>query len=268
MSEVPVPRPIAPEILSTQRWMEEFVAGKGICPPLVKVMQRYRDEESGMVDWDRLSEKIEISSYHHLDPSNPHLLTLASLSYLRFITDAANGTAPLSTVVILPDFSTNAAYDEFLAAMKWRSVAMLSATPETRRTAISLFLKASEQRGTRRQAEAVLRREGSPAEAFVIGNLVDQAYRPIPFYGKELSSDDLIGFSEERGSIERQKFLSRGPYYMFQVVNMVDGFDLSRNLDRPRLYRRNNAMAFQTDARELNTEMGQFRDSVGKLTRT
>lgn len=241
-----------------QNWMEQEIIGKGLCPPLVKVAQEYRDSD-GKLDWSRFSRVVVTQDLTHLDPSSQELLIAVATPYLRFIMDSMAGTIPLAHNFILPDFETN---DDFLAFKKYSQSAVVDELMSTQKGQI--FSRVSVRKvaeGFGFSDESIrnrLRQRGGTFRAAKY--LVEDCFRGADFFGQELSDGDIVNFPDNRGPVERYKMLSRAPYYLLQLLNSPRTEALAAGLNRDRLHTRNTDIALGIDIDEYETVMQTLRE--------
>lgn len=262
MSEILKHNPTQPEVKAIRSWLEQEIVGKGICPPLVRLFQHYRDSD-GTVSWDQLSGVVDIESYFRLSPYKPDLLLhKVSDSYLRFITEATQGNGPLTKIFILPEFRTNPDYDKFVDDMKKTAFARLVLSPDGQTIARSAFRQSAEAQRISQTIVARILNSGRDGEIQAAANVIEGTFRPAIFYGKTITDKDISDLPDTRGPKERYKMLSRAPYYVIQVANSIGGMDLSGNLNRQRIYSRNTRLASETDIMDYEIKMRRFRSTA------
>lgn len=253
--------PIQPEVQATRRWIEQEIGGRGICPPLVRLLQNHRNE-NGSVDWDRLSRKVDIDCYTHLNPYEPDLLRRVSDSYLRFITEATQGEGPLTKIFILPDFESNSDYDKFVNDMKQTVLARLVLSQDGPAIARSAFQQYAEIKNVPLATINSILNSGKPGEIEAAKIVIKGTFGPVYFYGEKVTNEDVSGFSDTKGPRDRYKILSRAPFYMIQISNAIGGRDLIGNLDRKRLRARNTRLASETSMVDYESKMREFRSDA------
>ncbi len=255
MSEKIKKRPIPKEVLAIQKWIETEIVGRGICPPLAKLLQQYRNE-NGIVQWDTLTSQVEIESFFDLKPLAKKSIEAVAESYLQFIVRASEGRAGMTQVIILPDFPQNKDYDKFMVEVKVVVRAKLF-TPEGWVLVRSLF----EQKGIKGGLSDI--HTGELSEVMKLQEEVIQTieglFNPVYFYGKPLSERDVSDFPGARGDQNRQKVLSRAPYYLFQAVNGINTDELVGDLNRKRLYERNTELASETEMPKFEAKLKRLR---------
>lgn len=246
-------------IQTIRQWLEEEIAGQGICPPLVKLFQQHRTAD-GSLDWSgNLANEVEMISFVTFKPNGRELLAQVTGSYVRMIVDAVNGHGPLTQVLILPDFRRNPDYDEFITQMKRNTLAQLVTTAWGVDTTRRGFIKAMDNRGQPRRTTYQVLDNGIDGLVQAAANLVEGAFGPVFFYGQEVTNRDIADFSGERGPKDRQKVLSRAPYYLAQSVNILRSSEIIGNLDRQKLYRRNSDLARETNLKNHENLMRRLR---------
>jgi hypothetical protein len=258
MTENPNSYQILPEIASMQDWITQEVIDKGTCPPLVKLARVYKGE-GGEIDWASMAKEVEITSYRQYTNSSEILLGRVVTDYLQYISHMAKGTAPLTKVFVLPDFVSNPDYDAFMDDVKRTALETLLSTPEGVEISREAFQKIAQLRNLPKdQVGALL--NGGKVEQTVIGiNVVEGVANPVYFYGNRLTDRDIADFSDTRGPRDRQRMLSRAPYYAFQVVNTLRSPEISANLNRPGLHARNTRLALKTDLNQYEGVMRRLR---------
>jgi len=250
--------PIQPEVRATRRWIEQEIGGRGICPPLVRLLQDHRSE-NGSVHWDGLSREVDIEYHTHLSPYTPNLLRRVSVSYVRFITEATQGEGPLTKIFILPDFESNSDYDKFVNDMKQTVLARLVLSQDGPAIARSAYQQYAEITNVPFATINRILNSGKPGVIEAAKIVVGGTFGPVYFYGKKVTNEDVSGFSVRKGPRDRYKVLSRAPYYMIQISNAIGGRDLIGTLNRQRLNARNTRLASETSIAGHERKMSEFR---------
>lgn len=248
--------PISRDVQVVQKWLEEEVAGRGICPPLLKLLQRYTSEAG--IDWQAVSSEVDIETFKSQNPRNKQLVTTVAASYVRYIINCARENGPYTKVIILPDFKSNAEYDEFMLQVKFGAITILQSSQEN----ILLMKSIYERVATARSADpqSIKRLIDNPALLLVLATqVVEGAFNPVYFYGKQIGVEDIQGFNGNRGPIERQKILARAPYYLLQVVNSLKSSELIGIMDRKKLHQHNTALALHDNVASHEEKMWGFR---------
>lgn len=239
----------------TQRWLEAEIIGHSICPPLVKITRPFRDP-SGKVDWGKVEDKITFHDLTKKDPKDRGLINQAAEIYTTFLYGVSNGTAPVSRVVILPDFDSNSTYDQFMSQVQ-ASTGNALLTERGSLAGASLFDRVAQEQNL--PMETIVRTMmGGPSEIAV--QLIDGAFRPVYFYGQRVSEQDTEGLSTDRGPMERYKRLMRAPFYMFQLVDILMEKVYSP-YDSSLVHQRNTRLALATNIEEHESTTRRFRES-------
>lgn len=257
MTEAHVVLPLLPEVERMQAWIEQEVIEKKTCPPLVKLAQRYKDEQNNL-DWNRLATEVDLRSYRHLSTSRDLLLATVVNDYVQYIAKEIQGTSPMTQVFILPDFTSNDEFNTFMEDVKKTTFKRLRSTPEGIATAREAFAKAAEIQNIPQTQTLPLLNQGQRRQGVIVKELIEGPYNPIVFYGNALTDNDLNGFNTDRGPRERQKILSRAPYYSFQLVSAFRGLELSETLNTSKLYARNTQLV-------MGTSLPLFEARIHKL---
>lgn len=223
-----------PKRQAVEDWIEGEPIGRLLCPPLVGVASRYRKAD-GSLDWNGLGTEVKIEDMSHFDPRSIGFLAHSFDRYLDFIfRSVSDPNAPLTQLVICPDFGTNKLFNQFIAELK--------------RITINGLQSEQAQKITQYIADQVLQaRDTFDLQDFeyilsgpegIASFLVNSAYIPLQFYGRKIDDEDLIGLSETRGPKRREKKLKRAPYDLYQVINeikvrqLIAGRDLQITYDR------------------------------------
>ncbi len=243
----------SPIIHTAQKWIEQEIAGKGICPPLKILMGRHPHPSGVGYDWIALRKEIDMHDLTNRKPSErDSLAKLVISNYLRFVSEAAAGRAPLTMLQILPLFDSNQAYDEFMALIERTAVIRLSSSKSK-----SLIRSLAVQMGN--STHVINAGLNTPDGQLIMATrIITASFRFIYFYGRDLSDNDVADFSSSRGDVNRYKVLSRAPFYATQVVNPFRGRELSASMNVDSIHRRNSALAKQTNA----DEHGAIMDSL------
>lgn len=256
MSEIPVRSPVPAEVATTRRWIEEFVIGKAVCPPLVYLARKHQLADGG-VNWDAIKDKVQIESYFG---ENPSLLTLPEKvadSYYKFIKFCVGGGKILSKIFILPDFGSNRDYDTFVYKMKGIAIARLG-TVEGKKLVRSAVKQIGMQKG-RTNGEIKSATSTSLDMMLSTEQVTDVIFGPAYFYGRRVEFEDLANFSDKRGVRLRHRVLTRAPHYMIQMVNSLDKAGLDDRLDINKLNARNTKLALETNVDAHESRMAAFR---------
>ena len=248
-----------PEIVATQQWLEEFIIGKGICPPLAWYAKKNTFKD-GTIDWSGFSRHLEINSYYNIKIADGRELTgKVSKDYLGFLDRARKGEAVSGAIYILPDFRSNRHYDEFMKRVKIESAERLSGTEDGTDLMEDALRQAQRIRGED-YSELILMAGGSESDRrFVASQFVEGLFNMVYFYGKRIERQQYKDFAATRGPVERQQVLSRAPYYLIQVVNALEDRSHMPAINRPRLYQKNTNMAVDTNLKQHDKRMSQIR---------
>ena len=183
------------KIEGIQKWLEEDIIARGICPPLVKLANGFRGEDK-KIDWARLSEEVVIEDATHFAPDSHELLSYVSRRYLDFIHHAVEGRAPLTHNIILPDFNVNEDLDILLKEVKENAFSAFTSTHAGREFAASAFLEVGSKHKTQ---ESILYAVILAGAGSIAVELIEGAFNTINFYGRRVTNSDVSGFSGERG---------------------------------------------------------------------
>ncbi len=244
------------EVQVVRRWVESDIIGSAVCPPMVQLARQYPTADGG-VDWNGMSKHIEISSHIKENSESPKLVETVASLYYKFMAKSADGNGPLTRMFILPDFASNPRFDRFARDM-------VNATRDKFRTndgnklarKIMVQLGATQGIGKNQVLQTINDRLGMEGAIAVI---IQEGFNPAYFYGKALSDRDVSDMPTTRGNPQRQKMLSRAPYYMLQMVNTLASEPFKQRLNRERLHRRNTRLALSADLQELEHRMRKYR---------
>ncbi len=247
-----------------RRWIEEDIVDKKLCPPLVRVMYENRTAE-GKYDWNALEKFIAIQSYVHLTAQSEQLVQAVAGDYVRFLVEATQGSSLLTSVFVLPNFKSNHDYDTFMEKVKSESVVKLiaeegHATLRNARTKIDAMYGRSLQDKQRADRMEQLLHAGFEGQYLAASLLIENSFNPVYFYGQDLSNKDIAEIPEDRGRRARQKILSRAPYYLMQVVNVLQRPELDVS-NKSTLYQRNTDYAMRTNPVAYGKRMNRLRNS-------
>jgi hypothetical protein len=247
-----------PEIVGVQNWIENVIVRDGICPPVTKLMARYRDDQ-GQVDWTGLSSELHIASYMDQSPSDASTITNVARDYFKFISGAVSGTSPYTKVFILPTFARNVDYDTFM--IKMTKDALLHSSRQVVKGVIEKIDDSRLVEGTTKEYLLKLLKGSNENQAYAAAQVI-LAFRPVYFYGREVKDKDVADMSGERGSRQRYKILSAAPYYLFQVVNILKSADLLGNLNREKLREHNTNLALHTNPMGHQDRLRKIREDI------
>jgi hypothetical protein len=260
MVETLGPNQIPPEVLNMRRWIEQVVISKGICPPLVKLANGYKDEQ-GVINWNGLSREVDIVSHIGEKPYGDVLEQKVGVGYRQFIENATQGNAPLTKIFVLPDFDKDRDCLAFMVRIANNSLKTFLSSESGQAVMVSAFTRLSETAGYDRDFISDILRNGAYNINQAANDVIFGCFNPVPFFGQEISDSLIQDFtSERRGPRERAKILSRAPYYGMQVVNTLRSKPLVGNLNQQKLYKRNTGIALKTDLQEYESLMRQFRE--------
>ena len=243
------------DIAIVKAWIQDEVIGNLLCPPLVKLKAQHSDTE-GSTDWVIFYDQIDIVSYRNLSPDSSELMGGVSKHYIGLMEQIKQRKAPLTGICILPDFETNRAYDTFIATLKGNIITSVLVSEQLQELIFSIQTLVNLSKGMKRtdiknSINAVKSHKKTNPAVFEIEMrqsttaILNGAFNLIYFYGQEVSDEDVSDISEIRGPVERYKYLTRAPLYMFQVVNPFHSLteELTGTLNRPGLHRRNTQLA-------------------------
>ncbi len=244
------------EVQIVRKWVETDIIGSAVCPPMVQLARQYPASDGG-VDWSGMAKHVEITSHIAMDPESPKLVDIVASQYYKFMGKSADGNGPLTRMFILPDFANNPRFDRFARDM-------VNATRDRFRTndgnklarRIMIQLGATQGIGKNQVLQTINDRLGMEGAIAVI---IQEGFNPAYFYGQALSNRDVSDMPTTRGTTQRQKMLSRAPYYMLQMVNTLASEPFRQRLNRERLHRRNTRLALSTDLQELEERMRRYR---------
>lgn len=251
--------PIPHEVRVTQQWIEAELVGKSICPPLA-ILAHQNQTPTGQVDWERMSKLVKIASFHKRKIDGALVAGVAE-EYLRFITGAVTDNTVMSEVVILPDFPTNPAYDNFMDNFQQLVRARIMTSPPRQQMARTAVLRGSAQR------TKLLPVGASPLDALnkdvsvesLAWSMTEGVFRSGFFYGLPLTDQFLETITDERGPRTRHRILMRAPYFIAQFINGLSGNSVAPNLNRARVHDINSALAAATDDREYDRYLKRLR---------
>jgi hypothetical protein len=256
MSEKLKPNPFSRDVQAVQKWLEVEIVEAGLCPPLVILMQRYRNPD-GLVNWMELSKEVKIDSLSQKNPRKASFITEVAELYLGYIIKATQEAAPLTQVLIFPEFDSNFDYDRFMYKMKMATLLALSAPAVLDSTVQAFNLGLSLQQ---RDLTPITKENLAPEQiAQVAFQVIEGLFNPVYFYGKELTAKTISDITEERGDKKRAKVLSRAPYYITQFINPFAGRDLSEHLNKPKLYQRNTTYALSQNMQVFEKRMNKLK---------
>lgn len=256
MNEVVQTNYFSPEVHAMQGWIESEVIKKGTCPPLVRLSRDFTDA-AGVIDWLSLSDEVEFISFYNYAPRTDSITNAVSSAYAGYIVDATTGNAPLTSVIILPDFETNDDFSDFMSeaiSATERNLLTMEGGEEVVKLA---YQKTADAEGLSRSAKMFLRKRTNLASA--AEQVVNTAFRPIYFYGQDLTQPELDAFPDNRGPVSRQRILSRAPHFGFQVVAPFGGDKYIGRLNSQRLFARNTRLAEATDPTTYGQAIDLFR---------
>ena len=244
------------EVVVVRKWVETDIIGSAVCPPMVQLARQYPTADGG-VDWSGMSKHVEISSHIKENPESPRLVDTVASQYFRFMAKSAEGNGPLTRMFILPDFANNPRFDRFARDM-------VNATRDKFRTndgnklARKIMIQLGATQGVRKNQVLQTMTERLGMEG-AIAVIIQEGFNPAYFYGQALSERDVSDMPTTRGTTQRQKMLSRAPYYILQMVNTLASEPFKQRLNRERLHRRNTKLALSTDLQELEQRMRKYR---------
>lgn len=256
-----MPQAVTTDIQVTQQWLDQDIVGRGICPPLVKLMQRYR-EANGPVNWEQLSSEVNIISFRKLDPTTSlEPIQTVAQEYVQFVTAAVRGTAPYTKIIILPDFKTNTLYDSFMKDL-WTVSFLRLLSPDFNSIAKAVLGRAPLSEG-RSRSELLARLDGdSENRKLAVAQILEGVFRYIYFYGRKIQDQDIADTTLDRGLRSRYKILARAPFYMTQIINDLRSEDLVRNLNVSRVHQRNTELALREELARYEARMSRLRSQV------
>jgi len=177
--------------------------------------------------------------------------------YKLFVEASAQGRGQLTKLFILPDFTSNSDYDLFMGQMICRMADELN-----NKNGFKTVRSALRKRGINDQTIDHWLRTSDETRRIAIANTLEGCFRPVYFYGRDISETDIIDISEERGPRERAQVLMRGPYYMAQMVNSLRVLELvHEDMNRQLLYCKNTEYALRQDLTGHNRYIDSFRSS-------
>ncbi len=244
------------EVQIVRKWIETDIIGSAVCPPMVQLARQYPSADGG-IDWTGMSKHVEISSHISMDPESPKLVETVASQYYKFMAKSADGAGPLTRMFILPDFANNPRYDRFARDM-------VNATREKFRTndgnklARKIMIQLGATQGVRKNQVLQTMTESLGMEG-AIAVIIQEGFNPAYFYGQAVSNRDVFDMPTTRGTTQRQKMLSRAPYYILQMVNTLASEPFKQRLNRERLHRRNTKLALATDLQDLEHRMRKYR---------
>ncbi len=257
MVEAAVIHPLPLEITRTRRWIEEDVIKKGTCPPLIAVAKELRDGH-GQIDWAALSQYVEIVSYHSVPVDSPSLRVNVTNDYLRYIEHATyDSDAPLTKIFILPDFRTNRDYDTFIADLQVAAFLRLTTTQKGQQLAEAAFLRTAQGSPDQDMVREIMASEDKTFR--IAHNVLVTMFKPVNFYGKKLSDKDLEGLETDRGHLQREKVLSRAPYYLAQIPNIAGSAPITNRFNATTVFRHNTELAITTPLHRHEAAIRRFR---------
>lgn len=247
-------------VIAVQQWMEKEIIGRGFCPPLIRLARGYRNDE-GNIDWANLSKEVVIDDFTHLNPDSNELLQTSGRVYTDFIYRSIEGTAPLTRVIIFPDFRDNPEFDSFLHDTKMIAFNVLTSTSEGRAFAKLAFTEIANVQKTPAHVVADVFRQG---HEWVAVQVIEGSFNTINFYGRRVTDEDVEGFPDTEGSVDRYKVLARAPYYIMQVANALRGSqsEIAPSLYTPHLRKRNTTIALGINLDEYEEIMRNFREQA------
>lgn len=245
----------------TYRWAVETIAENRICPPLVKFLQDCRNPD-GTLGWDKVKAEIHIDDFTQFQQDHPDLVPAVAGSVGTFMEMSYSPAGPLTKIFVLPDFRSNPEYDTFMSQVQ--SALILHYFDPSQHRNLDTLVRAAHQANPRITEHPIFAQEmkGDQYQQLnVIQQVVSGMFRPVYFYGRDLSDADTVGFMD-RGPALRQKILSRAPFYMMQIVNPFKSPSYSSGIDREGLRKRNTAYAAQHRPKDLRREMDRYRKKV------
>jgi hypothetical protein len=171
------------------------------------------------------------------------------------------GEKIFSFILVLPKFKRNQDYDTFVGEVKRIVIANLLLTPDLKAIAVSLMRKGCRARKIPSKEIELLVDLAKSDPGLFAQRIVEGILGIVYFYGQELSAQDLRGMESDRGPVERQKFLSRAPYYLIQVVNSLLVNELASGLNRQKLFAANTQRAEEFTPAQLDAKMREFKNA-------
>lgn len=247
----------SPGIIATREWISDVVK-QGTCPPLRMLARENRDAEGNII-WEDLSKKIEIIDLSQKGFDEISATTVSNL-YIDFMRRAITKTGPMSVLVILPDFETNALFNEFLTSMKGAVTLTLLDEEQQLFEDVLDFWKDTKDEAARKDFNR-LRKIGEIGNFELIQHLYSRIFATFPFYGKDLTDKDLASLDKTRGPLERYKFIARAPFYTIQFLDTLHFPPSAKNIDFEALMKRNTDLALSPGAiDDVQKRMEELRD--------
>ncbi len=245
-------------ILSIQRWIEKDIIGQGICVPLVTLARDFKGED-GKIDWARFSTEIVIEDATDFVPNTKRLSTRAYNWFMTYVEATVDGTAPMATNLICPDFRTNSDFDLLYKKILEGAYNRFTLDQTGQEFAIRALLQLAARH---RNNEPVIRGLVSGDPISKAHKLVKDGFLPSPFYGRRVQDVDVVGFPDDEGyPIERNKLLARAPFYLLQLTDPYKAYDLIANTNIDAMHRKNNRLAARTDYDDLEQVMADLRQN-------